>query len=97
MTNFVVSMAGEAYDANEQEVQTGNPGFNLYYQADGQPIRFGEESLAEWQERGREVHSLVADPFLVDPVYGDYTRKPGSHPPRIGFHPIHMSQVGRTK
>ena len=26
MTNLVVSMAGEAYDADEQRVQIGNPG-----------------------------------------------------------------------
>jgi hypothetical protein len=28
MTNLVVSMAGETYDADEQRVQIGNPGLD---------------------------------------------------------------------
>ena len=71
--------------------------YNLYYQAGGQPIQFGKESLAEWQKRGQDVHSLVADPLFVDPEHGDFTLMPGSPATKIGFKPIDMSQVGRTK
>ena len=71
--------------------------YNLYYQAGGQPIQFGKESLAEWQKRGQDVHSLVADPLFVDPEHGDFTLMSGSPATKIGFKPIDMSQVGRTK
>ena len=71
--------------------------YNLYWQASGQPIQFVKESLAEWQKRGQDVHSLVADPLFVDPEHGDFTLKPGSPAAKIGFQPIDMSQMGRTK
>jgi len=71
--------------------------YNLYYQAGGQPIHFGKESLTEWQRRGQDVHSFVADPLFVDPEHGDFTLMPGSPATKIGFKPIDMSQVGRTK
>ncbi len=71
--------------------------YNLYYQTDGQPIQFGQQSMAEWQKSGQDVHSLVADPLFVDPEHGDFTLKPGSPAAKIGFESIDMSQVGRTK
>jgi parallel beta-helix repeat protein len=71
--------------------------YNLYWQAGGQPIQFGKESLAEWQKHGQDVHSLVADPLFVDPEHGDFTLKPGSPAAKIGFQPIDTSQAGKTK
>jgi parallel beta-helix repeat protein len=71
--------------------------YNLYYQVGGLPIHFGKESLAEWQKRGQDLHSLVADPLFADPEHGDFTLKPSSPAAKIGFLPIDMSQVGRTK
>jgi parallel beta-helix repeat protein len=69
---------------------------NLYYQAGGQPIVFGKESMADWQKAGQDVHSIVVDPLFVDPDHGDFTLKPGSPAAKIGFQPIDMSQMGRT-
>jgi parallel beta-helix repeat protein len=69
---------------------------NLYWQAGGQPIQFERNSLAEWQQRGQDVHSLVADPLFADPAHGDFTLKPGSPAAKIGFQPIDMGQIGRT-
>jgi len=71
--------------------------YNLYWQAGGQPIQFGKDSLAEWQKRGQDVHSFVADPLFVDPEHGDFTVKPGSPAEQIGFQPIDARQTGRTK
>jgi parallel beta-helix repeat protein len=69
---------------------------NLYWQAAGQPIEFGKDSMTEWQRRGQDVHSLVADPLFTDPARGAFTLKPGSPASKIGFQPIDMSQIGRT-
>ena len=71
--------------------------YNLYWQASGQPIQFDKESLGEWQKRGQDVHSLVADPLFADPDHGDFTLKPGSPAAKIGFQPIDTSKMGRTK
>lgn len=70
--------------------------YNLYWQASEQPIRFGKESMAEWQNRGQDAHSLVADPLFADPKHDDFSLKPASPAAKIGFQPIDMSQMGRT-
>jgi hypothetical protein len=49
----------------------------------------------EWQKRGQDVHSLVADPLFVDPDHGDFTLKPASPAAKIGFQRIDITQVGR--
>lgn len=67
---------------------------NLYYRTDGQPIRFGNWSFAEWQARGQDRHSLIADPLFVDPSQGDFSLQPGSPAASIGFKPIDLSRVG---
>ena len=71
--------------------------YNLYWQAGGQPIQFGKESMTGWQGRGQDVHSLVADPLFADPTRGGFTLNPASPASRIGFQPIDMRQMGRTK
>ncbi len=60
-----------------------------------QPILFGKDTLEEWQKRGQDAHSIVADPLFVDPAQGNFTLKPNSPAPKIGFVPIDLSQAGR--
>lgn len=67
---------------------------NLYFQARGEPVRFGDWSLEEWQKRGQDVHSVIADPLFVDPENGDFALKPGSPAAQVGFQPIDLSRVG---
>ncbi len=67
---------------------------NLYWQAGGESIEFGKDSKSEWQRRGQDVHSLVADPLFAGPAHGDFTLKPGSPAAKIGFQPIDISQIG---
>lgn len=67
---------------------------NLYFRTDGRPVRFGKWTLAEWQARGQDLHSLIADPLFVDPAKGDFSLKPGSPAFKIGFKPIDVSGVG---
>ena len=71
--------------------------YNLYWQADGQSLKFEKESLEEWQKRGQDVHSIVADPLFADPGHGDFSLKEGSPAARIGFQPIDMSRMGKPK
>jgi parallel beta-helix repeat protein len=71
--------------------------YNLYWQAGGKPLEFGEESLQEWQKRGQDGHSIVADPLFADPSHGDFSLTAGSPAAKIGFHVIDLSRVGRAK
>ena len=57
-------------------------------------IEFAGGTWAEWQERGKDTHSLYADPMFVDVERNDFRLKPESPAWALGFRPIDMTQVG---
>jgi parallel beta-helix repeat protein len=67
---------------------------NLYYAAGNEVLLGSGETFAEWQERGFDTHSLIADPGFVNPAAGDYSLKPDSPALTLGFEPIDTSQIG---
>lgn len=69
---------------------------NLYWKAGSLPVLFGNMTLAEWQKKGHDRNSLIADPLFVDPASGDFTLKPGSPALRIGFKPFDLKTAGRV-
>ncbi len=73
---------------------------NLYFSTTSdrdQPLRFADWSFESWQKRGQDTHSQVADPLFVDPEHGDFSLKPESPAPRLGFKPIDVRKVGPRK
>jgi hypothetical protein len=67
---------------------------NLYWNTAG-PASFQGQTLEQWQARGHDLHSVVADPLFVDPRHGDFALREGSPALALGFQPIDVSQVGR--
>lgn len=67
---------------------------NVYWDARGQPITFAGATLEEWQKRGMDVHSIVADPLFVAPDRGDFTLREGSPAREVGFEPLDLGDVG---
>jgi len=67
---------------------------NLYFDASGQPLAFGDYSFEEWQEQGMDPDSLVADPLFVDPERFDFRLKPESPAFQLGFQALDLSQAG---
>ncbi len=68
---------------------------NLYWQM-GKTVTFpGGLSLQQWQAKGQDKNSLVADPLFVDVAKDDYRLKPDSPALRLGFKPIDISTAGR--
>jgi hypothetical protein len=70
--------------------------YNLYFNPNPRQVLFGKLSFAEWQKRGQDHHSIVADPLFVDPSSGNFTLRPDSPALRIGFKSIDLSTVGPT-
>jgi parallel beta-helix repeat protein len=73
---------------------------NLYFHAGGGDLKVGAAgigSFAEWQQKGFDTNSLVADPLFVDPAKGNFALRPDSPAFRLGIKPIDTSQVGPRK
>ena len=67
----------------------------MYFQAKGEPVVFLDDlGFKEWQARGYDAHSIVADPGFADAAKGDFGLKPGSPAPALGFQPIDVSKAG---
>lgn len=70
--------------------------YNVYWRTDGAPLLFYDEEFAEWQAKGMDKNSLIADPLFVDPTKGDFRLQSDSPALKLGFRPIDFSQVGLT-
>ena len=72
--------------------------YNLYWHA-GQPVTFpGGLSLEQWrEERGQDLHSVIADPLFENPAADDYRLKPDSPALKLGFEPFDYKRAGRRK
>jgi parallel beta-helix repeat protein len=69
--------------------------FNLYWNAAGSPFGFAGQSLAEWQGRGQDVHSVIADPLFADAEHYDFRLPRGSPARGLGIKPIRAQAAGR--
>jgi parallel beta-helix repeat protein len=67
---------------------------NLYYDASGKPVKFGDMDFAAWQASGKDAGSIVADPKFVDPAGHDFRLHPDSPAGKIGFQPFDYSKAG---
>jgi hypothetical protein len=72
--------------------------YNLYWHS-GKTVQFpGGLSLKQWQnERGQELHSIVADPGFLNPSKGDFRLKSDSPAFQLGFQEFDYSKAGRRK
>ncbi len=56
--------------------------------------RFLKQSWSEWQARGQDSSSRIADPLLKDPTRPELGLKPNSPAFRSGFKPIDLRNIG---
>lgn len=67
---------------------------NLYWNTSGEELDFAGMSFEEWQAKGNDRSSIIADPQFKDPSRFDFSLKPGSPAFQIGFEPIDTSEIG---
>lgn len=68
---------------------------NLYWKTDGSEPLFMGKTLARWQqEKGWDLHSIVADPGFTDPRGGDWTAANREALEKIGFIPFDPALAG---
>jgi hypothetical protein len=67
---------------------------NLYYDVSGKPPKFLDFDFKQWNAKGLDQNSIIADPLFVDPKRGDFTLRPNSPAFKLGFRPIDISKVG---
>ncbi len=68
--------------------------YNCYWDAGTGDVHFQGQSLDEWQARGHDQHSIIADPLFVDPENYDFRLQPDSPVFELGFEPIDPEPVG---
>ncbi len=66
--------------------------FNPMKPADS--IRYNGLTLDDWQQKGKDTHSLYADPMFVNPNQYNFSLKPESPAFKLGFRNINMEKVG---
>lgn len=67
---------------------------NLYWDTSTGKPSFSGLDFQQWQQRGMDNGSVVADPLFIDPVYGDFRVSLKAPVDKIGFRPIDTSEVG---
>jgi hypothetical protein len=71
--------------------------YNLYWNTAG-PVHFpGGLTLQQWQARGFDKHSIVADPRFVNPAKGDFHLREDSPAKSVGFVPFDYTRAGVRK
>ncbi|NLZ03711.1 MAG: PDZ domain-containing protein [Phycisphaerae bacterium] len=74
---------------------------NLFYSRNGQiritGIEDGPLTLPQWQAKGFDSHSIVADPLFIDPDSGDYRVREDSPALKLGFRNFPMDRFGVLK
>jgi len=68
---------------------------NVYWHTGGDDVEFpGALSFEQWQQKGCDVNSVMADPKFVDPENFDFRLQPDSPALKLGFKPIDVSTAG---
>ena len=95
--NIIVFERGELFGSN----WTGTTANflnkdNLYWDVSARPVTFTEKKLtfADWQKKGQDLDSIIADPLFVDPAQRDFRLKPGSPALAMGIKSIDVSAMG---
>jgi hypothetical protein len=86
-------------DAVQGDFKTFNVIFNHndYWAFDKGDMKFAGLSWAQWQEKGMDRDSVIADPRFVDPQHDNFHIMDDSPALKVGFEPFNLEDVGPRK
>jgi hypothetical protein len=67
---------------------------NCYWNSSGDQIKPAGLTFEQWQERGHDKNSIVADPLFADADKHDFRLAPNSPALELGFKPFDYSKAG---
>lgn len=67
---------------------------NVYWDASGAPVTFLGMTFEQWQDKGQDQNSIIADPLFVDPEKDDFSLRPESPALKLGFEPTDPVKIG---
>ena len=67
---------------------------NCYWNTSGKEIKPAGLTMEQWQDRGQDTDSIIADPLFVDAENYDFSLKPNSPALKIGFKPFDYTKAG---
>jgi len=91
--NIIYYSSGDLLSNNWKKINiiTDN---NCYWDTRTKDIRFSEQTFADWQKSGKDVHSVIADPLFVNAEGFDFNLKKLSVTKKIKFVPFDYSRAG---
>jgi hypothetical protein len=98
--NIIYYTAPDAalFQVNREGSMPAESDYNVIFHAGGKAlVNRGVpdiDSFEDWQQRGFDLHSIIADPLFVDAAQDDYSLKPDSPAFKLGFKPIDLASVG---
>ncbi|MBN9690945.1 MAG: right-handed parallel beta-helix repeat-containing protein [Verrucomicrobia bacterium] len=97
--NVVIWDSGDLLGSNwggtpEQFLLDHNLYFDTRLGGDFAQYRFGKDSWRQWQARGQDRHSRLADPQLLDPKRPELGFRSGSPAEQVGFRPERLLPLG---
>jgi len=92
--NIVVSDNGRMIKGKDWNQTNADFDSNLYFDVNGNELDFSGMSFAEWQAKGFDEHSLVADPEFISWKKDIFELKRGSPASYVGFKEFDVSTAG---
>jgi hypothetical protein len=68
--------------------------YNCYWDARQKAINIGDTPFKEWVNKGKDTHSIVAEPGFIDPDALNFRLKKNSIVSKIKFKPFDYTQAG---
>ena len=91
--NIVYYSTGDLLSSNWDKIQIHSDK-NCYWDTRTTNILFGKQSFKEWQQSGKDQHSIIDDPKFTDPSDFDFRIKNKAVLRKIGFKPFDYSKAG---